>query len=130
MGQSEGQAMTGFILRALITALGLWLATEWVDGVQIDSPWTLVIAGVLLGVVNAIVRPLTVILTFPITLVTLGLFLLVVNAAMVALVAWLLPGFHLTGFWSAFWTALIVGLTAWVSSWFIGAKGGIEVVKR
>lgn len=122
--------MTGFILRALITALGLWLATEWVDGVQIDSPWTLVIAGVLLGVVNAIVRPLAVILTFPITIVTLGLFLLVVNAAMVALVAWLLPGFHVGGFWPAFWTALIVGLTAWVASWFVGSKGSIEIVKK
>jgi len=122
--------MTGFILRALITALGLWLATEWVYGVQIDSPWTLVIAGVLLGVVNAIVRPLTVILTFPITIVTLGLFLLVVNAAMVALVAWLLPGFHVAGFWPAFWTALIVSLTSWVASWFIGPKGKIDIVVR
>jgi putative membrane protein len=122
--------MTGFILRALITALGLWLATEWVDGVQIDSPWTLVFAGVLLGVVNAIVRPLTVILTFPITIVTLGLFLLVVNAAMVALVAWLLPGFNLAGFWPAFWTALIVSLTSWVASWFIGPKGRIDIFVR
>jgi len=122
--------MTGFILRALITALGLWLATEWVYGVQIDSPWTLVIAGVLLGVVNAIVRPLTVILTFPITIVTLGLFLLVVNAAMVALVAWLLSGFHVAGFWPAFWTALIVSLTSWVASWFIGPKGKIDIVVR
>ena len=57
--------MTGFILRALISALGLWLATEWVTGVHIDSAGTLVIAGLLLGVVNAIVRPLAVILTFP-----------------------------------------------------------------
>ena len=122
--------MTGFLLRALITALGLWLATEWVDGVQIEGPWTLVFAGVLLGVVNAIVRPLTVILTFPITIVTLGLFLLVVNAAMVALVAWLLPGFNLTGFWPAFWTALIVSLTAWVASWFIGPKGRIDIAVR
>jgi len=122
--------MTGFILRALITALGLWLATEWVDGVRIDSPWTLVIAGVLLGVVNAIVRPLTVILTFPITIVTLGVFLLVVNAAMVALVAWLLPGFHVAGFWPAFWTALIASLTSWVASWFIGPKGKIDIVVR
>lgn len=122
--------MTGFILRALITALGLWLATEWVDGVQIDSPWTLVIAGVLLGVVNAIVRPLAIILTFPITIVTLGLFLLVVNAAMVALVAWLLPGFHVAGFWPAFWSALIVSLTAWVASSFVGPKGSIEIVKK
>jgi putative membrane protein len=122
--------MTGFILRALIAALGLWLATEWVNGVTIDSAGTLVIAGVLLGVVNAIVRPLAVILTFPITLVTLGLFLLVVNAAMVALVAWLLPGFNLAGFWPAFWTALIVSLTGWIGSWFIGSKGKIEVAGK
>jgi putative membrane protein len=122
--------MTGFILRALIAALGLWLATEWVDGVTIDSPGTLIIAGLLLGIVNAIVRPLAVILTFPITLVTLGLFLLIVNAAMVALVAWFLPGFNLAGFWPAFWTALIVGLTGWIGSWFIGSKGKIEVVKK
>ena len=122
--------MTGFILRALIAALGLWLATEWVGGVSIDSPGTLVIAGLLLGVMNAIVRPLAVILTFPITLVTLGLFLLVVNAAMVALVAWLLPGFNLAGFWPAFWTALIVSLTGWVGSWFIGSKGKIEVAGK
>ena len=122
--------MTGFILRALIAALGLWLATEWVDGVTIDTPTTLVIAGLLLGIVNAIVRPLAVILTFPITLVTLGLFLLVVNAAMVALVAWFLPGFHIAGFWPAFWTALIVGITGWIGSWFIGPKGKIEVAAR
>jgi putative membrane protein len=122
--------MTGFILRALIAALGLWLATEWVDGVTIDTPTTLIIAGLLLGVVNAIVRPLAVILSFPITLLTLGLFLLVVNAAMVALVAWFLPGFHLAGFWPAFWTALIVGITGWIGSWFIGSKGKIEIASR
>lgn len=122
--------MTGFILRALIAALGLWLATKWVNGVVIDRPGTLIIAGLLLGVVNAVVRPLAVILTFPITIVTLGLFLLVVNAAMVALVAWFLPGFNLTGFWPAFWTALIVGLTGWIGSWFIGPKGKIDVVRR
>jgi putative membrane protein len=122
--------VTGFILRALIAALGLWLATEWVSGVHIDSATTLVIAGLLLGIVNAIVRPLAVILTFPITLVTLGLFLLIVNAAMVGLVAWLLAGFKLDGFGPAFWTALIVSLTSWVASWFIGSKGKIEAVKR
>ena len=122
--------MTGFILRALIAAMGLWLATEWVSGVHIDSPGTLILAGVLLGIVNAIVRPLAVILTLPFTLVTLGLFLLVVNAAMVGLVAWFLPGFSLDGFGPAFWCALIVSLVSWVGSWFIGSKGQIEVVRR
>jgi putative membrane protein len=115
--------MTGFILRAVIAALGLWLATRLVDGFTIDTPGTLLLAGALLGIVNAIVRPIAIVLTFPITLVTLGLFLLVVNAGMVALVAWMLPGFHVASFWSALLGALIVGLTGWVGSWLVGARG-------
>ena len=76
--------MIGFLLRALITAVGLWLATQWVPGVHFDSDATLLIAAVLLGVVNAIVRPVAFILTLPVTILTLGLFLFVLNAAMVA----------------------------------------------
>ena len=121
--------MTGFVLRAVIAALGLWLATEWVDGIRIESPMTLVLAGLLLGVVNAIVRPLAVLLTLPFTIVTLGIFLLVVNTAMLGLVALVLPSFKIAGFGPAFWSALIVSLTSWVASWFIGGKGRIEVVR-
>jgi putative membrane protein len=121
--------MIGFILRALAAALGLWLATEWVDGVRIGTPTTLILAGVLLGVVNAFVRPLAVVLTLPFLIVTLGLFLLVVNTAMLGLVALLLPSFKLAGFWSAFWSALIVSVTSWVASWF-GSTGRIEAVRR
>ena len=83
----------------------------------------------LLGVVNAIVRPIAVVLTFPITIFTLGLFLLVVNAGMVGLVAWMLPGFHIDGFWTALLGALVVGLTGWIGSWFIGGKG-MERMRR
>ena len=84
--------MAGFILRGLIAALGLWAATEMLSGFKIDSPMTLVLAGLLLGVVNAIVRPFALLLSLPALLLTLGLFLLVVNAAMLGLVALLLPG--------------------------------------
>jgi putative membrane protein len=115
--------MTGFVLRAVIAALGLWLASRWVQGFVIDNVETLLLAGLLLGVVNAIVRPIAVILTFPITLVTLGFFLLVINAAMLALVAWFLPGFHLAGFGAALLGAIVVGLTGWVGSWLIGSRG-------
>src|SRR5688572_11191117 len=113
--------MVGFILRALVAALGVWLAAELVDGISIDTPTTLIIAGVLLGIVNAIVRPVAVVLTFPFLIVTLGLFLLVVNAAMLGLVAALLDGFRIAGFWTALWAALIVSITSWVGSWFIGS---------
>lgn len=116
--------MTGFLLRAVIAAIGLWLASRYVPGVRIDNVTTLLLAGVLLGVVNAIVRPVAFILTLPITILTLGLFLLVVNAAMVALVAWLLPGFHLYGgLKAALLTWIIVWLTGLVGSLLIGHQG-------
>ena len=119
--------MTGFLVRVLISALGLWLAAELVPGIHVASGATLVAAALLLGVVNAIVRPVLFLLTLPITVITLGLFLLVVNAAMLGLVALLLPGFAIDGFWAAVLGALIVGLTGWVASWFIGPRGRVEV---
>lgn len=123
--------MTGFVLRALISAIGLWIATRWVSGIRIDNAGTLVLAGLLLGVVNAVVRPILIVLTLPITILSLGLFLLVVNTAMVALVAWMLPGFHIYGgFWSAFATALIVWITGSLATWLIGPRGKIDVHVR
>ena len=85
--------MAGFILRGLIAALGLWAATEMLDGFVINTPMTLVLAGLLLGVVNAIVRPIALLLSLPALVLTLGLFLLVINAAMLGLVALMLQGF-------------------------------------
>ena len=120
--------MNGFLLRLAISAIGLWLATVLVPGVQIDSTWTLIFAALWLGIVNALVRPIVLLLTLPITLVTLGVFILVVNAAMFALVASLLSGFHLSGFWAALFGALIVSVTSWLGSWFIGPRGRYEVI--
>src|SRR5580658_2809640 len=122
--------MLGFLIRAALVALGLWLATDWVSGVYIDSPSTLILAGILLGVVNSVVRPIAILLTLPMTIVTLGLFLLVINAGMVALVAWMLPGMHVAGFWSAFWTSVLVSLVSFVGSWFVGGKGRVEVIVK
>lgn len=122
--------MIGFFLRAAIAALGLWLAALWVPGVYIDSPSTLLLAAILLGVINSIVRPIAILLTLPMTIVTLGLFLLVINAGMVVLVAWMLPGMHLAGFATAFRAALLVSLTSMVGSWFIGPKGRFQVIVK
>ena len=122
--------MAGFILRGLIAALGLWAATEILDGFTIDSPWTLVGAGLLLGVVNAIVRPFALLLSLPALLLTLGLFLLIINAAMLGLVAAMLPGFKIAGFWTAVGGALIVSIVSWIGSWFIGSRGRVEVIRQ
>lgn len=108
--------MTSFVLRALIAALGLWLATETVGGIDVNGPATLIVAALLLGVVNAIVKPVTVVLTLPLTLVTLGLFLLVINAAMLGLVAAMLPGMTIAGFWPALLAALIVSIVSWIGN--------------
>jgi putative membrane protein len=122
--------MAGFILRALIASLGLWLATETLDGLSIDDATTLVLAGLLLGVVNAIVRPFALLLSLPALLFTLGLFLLVVNAAMLGLVALMLRGFHIDGFWTAIGASLIVSVVSWIGSWFIGPKGRVEIIRH
>jgi putative membrane protein len=120
--------MPGFLLRLLIAALGLWLAELLVPGVEIRGAGTLVVAALLLGIVNAVVRPVIVLLTLPITVATLGFFLWVVNAAMLALVARLLDGFTLAGFGSALLGALVVSMTGWIASWYVGPSGRVEVI--
>ena len=94
-----------------------------------DSPATLFAAALLLGVVNAIVRPIAVILTLPLTLLTLGLFLIVINALMLGLVAAMLGGFHISGFWTAAGASLIVSIVSWAASGLLNDKGKVEVMK-
>jgi len=120
--------MRGFLLRALVVALGLWLASILVPGIYVQGVWTLLGAALLLGIVNAIVRPLAVLITLPATIVTLGLFLLVVNAAMLALVAWVFDGFAIAGFWPALFGAIVISITGWLASYFIGPRGRVEVI--
>jgi putative membrane protein len=121
--------MAGFLLRSLVAALGLWAATLLLDGIIISTAATLILAGILLGVVNAIVRPIALVLSLPALLLTLGLFLLVINAAMLGLVALLLPGFRIYGFWTAVGGAIVVSLVSWIASWFIGSRGRVEVIR-
>jgi putative membrane protein len=121
--------MAGFLLRGLVAALGLWAATALLDGIKISSATTLILAGLLLGLVNAVVRPFALLLSLPALLITLGLFLLVINAAMLGLVALMLPGFQLHGFWTAVGAAIIVSVVSWVGSWFIGSRGRVGVMR-
>lgn len=108
------------LLRTLFGMAGLWLAQKFVPGMDFKDGQSLVIAALLLGVVNAIVRPVVFFFTLPLTLVTLGLFLLVVNAGMLALTAYLMDGFTVSGFWPALWGALVVGVVSWFGHMLIG----------
>ncbi len=119
--------MNGIILRTLIIMLGLYLASILIAGVQIVGTGTFIIAAVLLGLVNAFVRPVAILLTLPITIVTLGLFLFVLNAAMFGLVAAMLDNFSVAGLGSAILGAIVVSITSTIASWYIGPDGRYEV---
>jgi putative membrane protein len=114
--------MIGFLVRAAIVAVGLWLASEIVPGVTVTDLGSLAAAAVLLGVANALVRPVLVLLTLPLTLLTLGLFLLVINAAMIGLVALFLDGFQVAGFVPALLCWVVVTVVGWVGSMVAGER--------
>ncbi len=122
--------MKGFLIRGLITALGLWVASVILAGVHSTGFLAILGAGLLLGLVNAIIRPLIIILTLPVTILTLGFFILVINAAMVGLVAKLLHGFSVDGFWWAVATAIVVSIVSWFANSFVGGHGRFERFSR
>jgi putative membrane protein len=111
-----------FIVRAIFAGVGLWISAQVTRGVGYDSMGSLIAAAVLLGVVNALVRPVVVVLTLPLTILTLGLFLLVVNAAMIGLVSVLLRGFHVHGLVPGLICAVITGLTSWFGHMLMGDR--------
>jgi len=106
----------GFLLRVLVNAVTIALAAHVVPGIILDGVVPALIAGVVLGIVNAVVRPFLLLLSLPALLFTLGLFLLVINAAMLGLVAAFLPGFSISSFWAAFLAAILVSLVSWIGA--------------
>ncbi len=100
----------------ILNAIALWLVTVFVPGVTVEDPLHAFIAAIVLGLVNALVKPILVILTLPITILTLGLFLLVINALLFWFVGSVLPGFHVAGFWWAMLGALVYSLLTWALS--------------
>ena len=120
--------MNGILVRLAITAVGLWIATSLVDGIRADDTFTLVLAAIVLGLVNAIVRPVAILLTIPLTVLTLGLFLWPINAGMLWLVGRLLDGFDVASFGSALLGAALVSVTGWIGNAYVGDGGRYEVV--
>jgi len=118
--------MIGILLRMALVALGLYIASTIVPGVVFDSLRTLALAALILAAVNAVVRPVVIVLTLPLTLVTLGLFIFVVNAILFWGVSLALPGFHLANFWSALLGSIVVSLTSGIGTAFIGHRGRVE----
>lgn len=114
--------MMRFLLHWATVAASLWVATETVPGIRVRSFTVLAVAALVLGLVNAAVRPVLVVLTLPITLLTLGLFYLVVNGLSFGLAAWLVPGFSVHGLLPAMLGALVVSVMSWVIGLFTNAN--------
>ena len=112
-----------FLARLVLNGVAIVIAAWLLPGLHIAGPFAALVAGVILGFVNAIVRPLLFFLTLPLTLMTLGLFIFVLNAICFGLTAWLVPGFSVDGFWWALLGALLVSIVSWMlNGMFVGAK--------
>lgn len=120
--------MRGIVVRTLIIAAGIGVAAWLIPGIQIDGAGTLILAAIIMGIVNAILRPLLILLTLPITIVTFGLFLIVINAALFGLVASLLDGFTVNGALPAVLGWLVLVFVSWVAGAFIGPNGRYEII--
>lgn len=111
--------LTGFFIQWGITSISLWVASLVFNGIRFSSTASLIVAALLLGFANALLRPLLVILTLPLTLLTLGFFLLVINALMLLLVSKVVSGFTISGFWTAFFASLFIALLSMVIGSFV-----------
>ena len=120
--------MQGIFVRTLIIAAGIAVAAWLIPGITVAGPGTLILAALIMGLVNAFVRPLIVLLTLPLTILTFGLFLIVINAALFGLVASLLDGFEVASATAALLGWLTIVFVSWVAGWFIGPNGRYQVV--
>ncbi|MFH0130180.1 phage holin family protein [Variovorax sp. VaC1] len=121
--------LTPFLIHWAITAVSLWVASHLFRGLKFDSTGALVVSALLLGLVNAVVKPLLIFLTLPLTLVTFGLFLLVINALMILLVAALVKGFRVSGFWTALFASIFISLLSIAIGSFVTSNDPAEKVQ-
>jgi len=120
--------MNGLFIRWIVNAAALWLTSAVIDGVQVSGIGPLLLASVVLGVLNAVVRPVLLLLTLPINVLTLGLFTLVLNGFMLKLASGLVPGFSVQGFWAAVFGALLLSFFSFLLSLFVSDRGRVEYV--
>ncbi len=120
--------MIGILLRTVIIGLGIWVAAWLLPGISTVDTRSLIWAAIALGLINAFVRPILVIMTLPVTVLTLGLFLLILNAAMLNLAGWFVDGFEVAGAWNAIFGAIVISVISGLCSHLIGPSGRYEVM--
>jgi putative membrane protein len=121
--------MRHFVFRWAITTVAVMVASSIIHGIRYDSVASLIGAALLLGILNAFLRPILLILSAPLILLTLGLFILVVNGLMLLIVPSIVIGFHVDTFASAFWGAIVISIISWIlSAFFRGSDGRVHVL--
>ncbi|OGK83789.1 MAG: hypothetical protein A2W08_07995 [Candidatus Rokubacteria bacterium RBG_16_73_20] len=120
----------GFLVRVLVNGLAIYLIAQVVPGIAVSGVLTALGAGLVLGLINAIVRPILVVLTLPATLLTLGLFLFVLNAFCLWLTSQLVRGFEIQGAWAALFGALLISAVSFVLNAFVSDRGRIVAITR
>lgn len=121
--------MRNFVIRWLVTTVAVMAASSIIHGIRYDNAGSLIAAALLLGILNAFVRPVLLILSVPLILLTLGLFILVVNAFVLFIVPGVVTGFHVDSFGSAFWGAIVISIVSWIlSAFFKGSDGRVHVL--
>ena len=120
----------GFLVRLFLNALALLIVSTVIPGIEVRGVLPALSAAFFLGVVNAVVRPVLVILTLPLTIMTLGLFIPLLNAALLKLVSLMIQGFEVHGFWSAVFGAILLSLISGLLNLFINDRGRVEVIAR
>ena len=118
-----------FFQRWVVTTLAVLVAANVIRGLAYDHVGALLVASLLLGFLNAFVRPLLLVISLPLLLYSLGLFMLVINALLLWSVGSLVKGFHVAGFWPAFWGALVISLVSLVANAFLGKGPRVRVKK-
>jgi putative membrane protein len=122
-------AMRHFVFRWLVTTVGVMVAAAFIKGIRYDTTGALIAAALLLGILNAFVRPVLLILGAPLILLTLGIFILLVNGLMLYWVPGIVSGFHVDGYGTAFWGAVVIGIISWLlSAFFRGSDGRVHVL--
>ena len=121
--------MRHFVFRWAITTIAVMVASSIIGGIRYDTVAALIGAALLLGILNAFVRPFLLILSAPLILVTLGFFILILNGLLLLVVPSVIVGFHVDGFWSAFWGAIVISIVSWIlSAFFRGSDGHVHVL--
>ncbi len=121
--------MNGVLIRWLVLTISIILTSYLVDGIYVESFFSALFAALVLGILNALFRPVLIVITLPINILTLGLFTFVINALLLKMVSGVVPGFYVYGFWSAVFGSLIISLVSWLLSSFVSDRGGISYIE-